>query len=74
MEIKTLGDIHAESAGNGMSDYFINTVASLSSYHMALTELGKILREMNELHEAAEHILSLQIIVDKITEVFYDEA
>lgn len=74
MEIKTLSEVHAESFGQGMSDYYINTVASLGSYQTALTELARILKELGDLHEASEHILSLQLIIDKITEVFYDEA
>lgn len=74
MEVRTLQEITAESAGSGMSDYYINTIMSLSEYHTALTELSKILKEIGELHEAAEHIVSLQIQLDGITEAFYHEA
>lgn len=68
MEIKTLSEIEAESAGNGMSDYYINTVSSLNAYQVALTEMARILKEIGELHEASEHIISLQLIIDRIVE------
>jgi hypothetical protein len=73
MEIKTLTEVQVESAGQGMGEYHLNILTALTAFEEPLKELALMLKEFGYMHESAEHILSLMLIIDQVQDAWsYD--
>lgn len=68
MNVQTYNEIQEASTDGGMGEYHLNMMAALVEYQPVLKELALILKEFGYFHEASESVLTLMLMIDRISD------